>query len=874
MDNQQNIHFEIFPWNKNLQVGIDLIDMQHRQLVNILNRLADHVAERSSLIELESIFNELVSYTEYHFNAEEEIWRANFPSGDEWLQSHEGTHLDFINQIIMLKEGCASKHLDEAIGSILGFLTNWLGYHILDTDRRMALAVCSLQAGSALSEAKNFANEQMSGATKVLIDTVLAMYDSLSSRTLELLRERSARKQAEEALLASEERWKFILDGAGEGVWDWDIQKKEIQQSSECLALLSFICSENVPESSPNIHPDDLLRFMENLQSHLDGNTETFVNKHRVVHANGQWTWVLTRGKVTNRDAHGQPLRMIGTHTDVTEREMASMVFNNTSEGMLVTDANSRIIAINPAYTVITGYTPEETLGKEPSIMSSGLQSSDFYQSMWEQIASKGKWAGELWNKRRSGEIYPQQLTINTVYNTDGTPNYHIGLFTDLTKQKAAEEQVWRQANFDSLTGLPTRQMLLDRLRLETGRASREGDLVAFLIIDIDNFKDINTADGYATGDMVIKEAAELLSQCVRSSDTVARVGGDEFAVILCGISEHAAIEMVAKKILGTISNAFSFLKNSSYLSASIGITVFPEDSADPELLLRHAEQAMYSAKNQGRNRFCYFTKFMQEAVQIRTTFTAQLREGLQKQQFHLHYQPIVNLRDGVISKAEALVRWNHPEIGSIGPATFIPIAEETGFIIELGNWIFLEATNQVLAWRNSFNPDFQISINKSPLQFRDDIDETHHQAWLKYLESCGLPGNSIVIEITESLLMGSSPSILRQLMDYRDQGVKVSLDDFGTGYSSLSYLSKFQIDYIKIDRSFINNLEKGSYHLALCEGIIAMAHKLGLKVVAEGIETEMQRDLLIKAECDYGQGYLFSKPVSPEEFERLFSPD
>ncbi len=443
-----------------------------------------------------------------------------------------------------------------------------------------------------------------------------------------------------------------------------------------------------------------------------------------------------------------------------------------------------------------------------------------------------------------------------------------MGLTEDITSKKESEMLAWRHANFDSLTGLPNRCMFTEHLTQEIKKTSRSPRSLVLLVIDIDRFKDVNDALGHGAGDILLKDAAQRLKGCVRDMDMVARLGGDEFALVLSEVDDPGSIERIAENILQKFSEPFRLQSQLIYASASIGITLYPEDAEDMETLLKNADQAMYAAKEEGRSRYNYFTPFMQKAAQIRMQIANDLRVALNNDEFQLHYQPIVDLKTGLIVKAEALIRWRHPEHGLISPAAFIPIAEENRMIIDIGNWVFHEAALQVKQWRESYSEDFQVSVNKSPIQFHN---ENHiHAPWLSHLEELGLPGQSITVEITESLLLDISSTVTEQLLNFRDAGIQVSLDDFGTGYSSLSYLKKFDIDYLKIDQSFVRNLEADSDDMVLCEAIIVMAHKLGIKVIAEGIETSEQCRLLAAVGCDYGQGYSFSPPVVSEKFETL----
>lgn len=548
--------------------------------------------------------------------------------------------------------------------------------------------------------------------------------------------------------------------------------------------------------------------------------------------------------------------------------QMAASIYENSSEGMMITDADNLIMAINPAFTRITGYAMEDVIGKNPSILKSGRHDMDFYQTMWSEIIGSGKWIGEIWDRRKSGEIYPKWLTINTVLKNDGKVHHRIALFTDISQKKESEELIWQQANFDHLTGLPNWRMFHDRLEQEIKKSRRVDLPLAVVFLDLDHFKEVNDTLGHAQGDLLLQEAAQRLSSCVRESDTVARLGGDEFVLLLSELSDQDSIERVNECILNKLSAPFQLGNELVYVSVSIGVTIYPSDATEIEALLRNADQAMYAAKNSGRNRSCYYTQAMQLVAQNRMSLSNDLHNALAHEQFRLVYQPIVELETGSIHKAEALIRWQHPKRGLVSPADFIPIAEQSGLIIQIGDWVFRQAANQVKLWQGTYGKDIQISINKSPVQFKSDSN--FHLAWFEHLKELGLSGNSIAIEITESLLMDASDIIVNKLMAFGNIGMQVALDDFGTGYSSLSYLKKFDIDYIKIDQSFVRNLAIDSSDLALCEAMIMMAHKLGIKVIAEGVETSEQRDLLRTAGCDYGQGYLFARPLSAEDFESL----
>jgi len=559
----------------------------------------------------------------------------------------------------------------------------------------------------------------------------------------------------EASLHVSEDRWKFALEGAGDGVWDWNLVTDEVFRSVRWKKIYGYTDNELEETATAGrrlVHEDDAAHQLADTQAYLKGERDIYVSEFRLKCKDGSWKWTLSRGMVISYAADGKPLRMIGTHTDITER-------------------------------------------------------------------------------------------------------------------KKAEAQVIRLAHYDQVTNLPNRTLFLDRFQHEIKKIQRNNQFVTLMYLDLDRFKEINDTLGHDMGDLLLKEVAERLVNCVREDDTVARMGGDEFTVILNNLNNQISTERIAQNILDKFTEPFHLGGEVVYITTSIGISVYPVDGTEVDVLLKNADQAMYAAKEQGRNRYHYFTSSMQDAALIRMHLSNDLRGAVAAEQFRLYYQPIVNLASGEIHKAEALIRWQHPLRGLVSPVEFIPIAEDTGMIIEIGDWVFAEAVQQVIKWR-AHQPDFQISVNRSPVQFRANLK--YHLNWVKHLQALGLPGNSICIEITEGLLLDARDAVITQLESYSKVGIQVSIDDFGTGYSSLAYLRKFDIDYVKIDRSFTSNIHPGSSDMVLCEAIIVMAHKLGKKVIAEGIETQQQKDLLIAAGCDFGQGYLFSKPIPADEFEKL----
>ena len=534
-------------------------------------------------------------------------------------------------------------------------------------------------------------------------------------------------------------------------------------------------------------------------------------------------------------------------------------IVHSAEEGIWEIDAAARTSFVNPKMAAMLGYTIEEML-EQPLV---SFMDDEGRAMLERNIARRQQGIAERHEfkfLRKDGSEMWATLATNPIFDADGSYIGALALVSDITERKLSTELIWHQANYDALTALPNRNMFQDRLSQELKKARRDGLFLALLFIDLDQFKEINDRFGHEMGDALLVEAASRIAACVRASDTLARLGGDEFVVILPGLDNVTSAERVAQQIIATLNRPFLLGGASGSVSASIGIALHPSDAGDPEHLLRNADQAMYAAKNGGRNRYSYFTPDMQAAAQLRLRLARDLQMAVANQQFELYYQPIVNLHSGAIERAEALLRWRHPERGLLNPGDFISSAEASGIIFDIGDWVFRSAADQAKRWQQELGQPFQVSVNQSPVQFRSGPQ--FFEQWLHYVDQLQLAPRSIVIEITERLLLDESGPAVERLRQFKSMGLQVALDDFGTGHSVLAHLKKFDIDYLKIDRSFVMDLAGDSGDLALCEGIIVMAHKLGLKVVAEGVETETQLDLLKAAGCDYAQGYVYAHPM------------
>jgi len=546
------------------------------------------------------------------------------------------------------------------------------------------------------------------------------------------------------------------------------------------------------------------------------------------------------------------------------------------AEGILVCDDAGRIVDCNASAERMLGETLAEMRSRGTRPPSWQLFAEDGTPLAYEEFATldvlrAGRAKSNVVTGLLRGDGSMLWLSLNAQPLYGETTAVLSGVVTtldDITEKKESEALIWQHANFDALTGLPNRRMFRDRLEQALKKCRRDSLMLALLFIDLDRFKEVNDAYGHDKGDLLLIEAAQRIRACVRDSDTVARLGGDEFTVILSELDAPDRVELIAQNIIDALSDSFPVGDEQAFVSASIGITLYPEDATEIDELLRHADQALYVAKGAGRNRFGYFTPALQVAAQARMRLMNDLRQALELGQLSLHFQPMVHLSTGEIHKAEALVRWLHPQRGVINPSEFIPAAEAGGLIIELGDWVLREAAHWLKRWRKGRHAELQVSVNQSPLEFHGDRHGNSN--WMRTLRELELPGRALVVEITEGLLLDASAAVNDKLLRLREAGIEVAVDDFGIGYSSLAYLKKFDVDYLKIDQSFVRNLAPGSSDMALSEAIIVMAHKLGLAVIAEGVETAAQRDLLRAAGCDYGQGFLFAAPMPPEEFERF----
>jgi diguanylate cyclase (GGDEF)-like protein/PAS domain S-box-containing protein len=663
------------------------------------------------------------------------------------------------------------------------------------------------------------------------------------------------------------------------GSWELDLVSGGLRWSDEIYRIFDLDPAKFLPtyENFLNvIHPDDRDKVNQAYTQSLE-DRQPYDVTHRLLLADGRIKWV--REHCSNEfDTSGKPLRSVGAVQDITEQHLAEEQLRiaaaafETHEAILITDANSNIIRVNQAFQDITGYTSEEVLGKNPRILSSGRQDKEFYTAMWQQLMNTGSWSGEMWDRRKSGQIYPKWVTITAVKDEQGQTTEYVAIFSDITARKQAEEEIHNLAFYDALTKLPNRRLLLDRFRLALSVSARSKHYGAVLFLDMDRFKTLNDTLGHDYGDLLLIEVAERIQSCVREVDTVARLGGDEFVVLLEEVDADAEqasqkTALIAEKIRASLAAPYQLKAYEHHSSPSIGVSLYRGNTESVDALLKFADMAMYEAKESGRNAVRFFDPAMQLAVETRASLEADLRHAVPYEQLRLYYQIQLDSDHRPLG-AEALVRWIHPERGMVSPAQFIPIAEESSLILDVGHWVLETACRQLAAWgKREQTQHLELAVNVSAQQFRKHDFVENVAAVIRAQQ---VNPTCLKLELTESVVLTDVADIVAKMHALKALGIKLSLDDFGTGYSSLSYLKLLPLDQLKIDQSFVRDIATDPNDAVMVKTIINLAQNFRLNVIAEGVETEAQLDFLKQNGCMAYQGYLFSKPVPIEEFEVL----
>ena len=682
----------------------------------------------------------------------------------------------------------------------------------------------------------------------------------------------TAIQQRETQLLQSENKYRNLVDNLPQSIFFKDRNYVYISCNRRFAEVLGLTPQEIVGKSDFDLYSTSYANKyrLDDERIMNSGIMEELEESYEVDNSHG----VIQTVKTPIRASDGQVIGILGIFWDITEKKQAekqllqsAAVFESTADGVIVADADSKIIAVNKAFSEISGYSEAEAVGQRPSFRRSERQDKHFYRAMWDAIRRDGRWQGEIWNRRKSGEVYPEWMTISIVRDDEGNIGNYVAVFSDITNIKRSQMQLDHMAHHDPLTDLPNRTLLDDRLSQLINRARRHNSNIGVLFIDLDRFKNVNDTLGHPTGDILLQDVARRLQGLLRGQDTVARLGGDEFIILIEDMGKPEVAEAVAAKVIDTLSRPFTVQSQELYIGASIGISIFPDDGDDAATLIKHADAAMYRAKEQGRNTYQFYTRELTRSAMERLELESALRRALDRNQLELYYQPQVNLSSGAIIGAEALLRWHHPDLGMVPPDKFIPLAEESGLITGIGEWVLASACRQASEWMGRCDCFHRIAVNLSGVQVQrgDIVDKVR-----RILNQTGLPAHMLELEITESVLMQYPEIAAQTLGGLREIGIELAIDDFGTGYSSLSYLKRFPIQILKIDRSFVMDVPHDANDTAITRAVIALGKSLQLKLIAEGVETEEQERFLTREGCDIGQGYYYSRPLPAAEFAAL----
>lgn len=677
------------------------------------------------------------------------------------------------------------------------------------------------------------------------------------------------------ALRASEERLSLALSATEDGLWDWDLRRQSVYYSPGYHALLGMKdgeLSNDRDQWLQLLHPEDRPVYQRALDELMQASEDTaYENSYRLRHRDGSYRWVLSRGRL-QLDAQGRPERFIGTVKDITQRRadadslrQAAAVFESTQEGVLVTDAQQTIVHINPAFSRITGYSEAEILGKHPTLLKSGRHDAAFYQHLWHTLQTQGIWSGEVWNRRKDGEIYPQWQCIRAIRGDHGLLSHYVAVFSDISVLKHSQQELDHLAHHDALSNLPNRLLFSERVEHALQRAQRDDDRGAVLVVDLDHFKHINESLGHNVGDLLLKATGERLAGRLGSGSTLARLGGDEFAVLSedCTQAEQAA--HLAQSLIDCLNAPFLLDGQELFISASVGICLYPDDAKTVDEVLRNADSALFKAKSSGREGFAFYDQEQTEYARQRVELIAGMRHAIENDELRVHYQPLHSLTDNRLIGVEALVRWQHPQRGLVPPGEFIPIAEDSGMISAIDAWVLEQACRQMVAWRSDGRHLQFVAVNISSRLFsRGELDQRVAQV----LASTGLPAGCLELEVTESAVMDDPDQAQALLERLRGLGVRLAIDDFGTGYSSLARLKRLPVHKLKLDQSFVAGLPHDKDDLAITRAVIALAHSMEMKVLAEGVERAEQLEHLRQLGCDYVQGYFIGRPVAAQDLQ------
>ncbi len=690
------------------------------------------------------------------------------------------------------------------------------------------------------------------------------------SFALTLFAREEERRAMENALRESESRFRELYEKAPLAYQSLDIEGNILEVNDAWLNLLGFAREEVIGRFIGDFMTDVSIKTLQNEFPKFQQRGKVDGPLFHFLHRDGTRRLLMVNGQIA-RDREGNFQRTHCIMTDLTERlqsaeqlRLAAAVFEQSAEGIVILDATHIVLMVNQAYTKMTGYSAAELIGKPPPVMDPGCNDASFIRAMWETVEAHGSWQGELWNRRKDGDLYPELASVSRVHDEEGKVSHYIAIVTDISAHKANEAHIHRLAHFDALTGLPNRSLLADRVGQSLSRVERNAESLALIFMDIDRFKNVNDSLGHRIGDELLIQVAGRLRHVLREEDTVSRLGGDEFILVLPSASAEGAAH-VAEKVLKSLSAPYQIEHHELNVTASLGIAMYPNDGHTYDALSMCADAAMYRAKQGGRNTFRFFTREMQERSDRTLQLENALRRALDMDQLELHYQPQISLADGRVIGVEALLRWRHPELGNVSPADFVPIAEESGLILPIGEWVLRMAIRQMQLWQEAGLPTMVMAVNLSAVQFRQSrLPELVSQT----LEEFKLPPECLELELTEGVAMDNPLGAIAVMNDLHERGVHMSIDDFGTGYSSLSYLKRFKVYKLKIDQSFVRDISTDPEDAAIVEAIIGLSRSLGLKTIAEGVETAEQLAFLRERGCDEAQGYQIGRPMLAEDFE------
>lgn len=686
-----------------------------------------------------------------------------------------------------------------------------------------------------------------------------------------------AREQSDAQI--SLDRAKLSLEAAQEALWDWSLnENQDVFFSSAYCANLGYSQEEfgsNQQAWQSRLLPEERERIYRNVMRFLAEGEGHYDSTYRMLHKDHSTRWIRSRGRLV-KNAQGKPIRFIGIAQDITAQrgaeerlKQANAVFESTHEGVLITDHTNTIVHINPAFSHITGYSAEEVIGQTPRMFKSGRHSPEFYQTLWTTLEATNEWSGEIWNRRKSGEVLPQYQTIRLIRDENGFVSHNVAIFSDISVLKDSQSELNYLSHYDPLTGLANRSQLYERLKtvLQTS-IERQKDSTVFLI-DLDHFKNINESLGHSLGDQLLQAIAQRIGKNIDSKCTLARIGGDEFVVICSIISAPAEAALMAQKIIQASKEPFTLNNDQVFISISIGICLFPRSGNSVEEIMRNADSALSKAKASGRDTFAFYSSELTEQAFQRFRLACELRHALESDGLQVYYQPIYALDQQKLVGCEALVRWNHPERGLVPPNDFIPIAEENGLISSIDEWVLRHACQQMRQWQDDGLKLEFVAVN---LSSRSLSNQALPEIVTQSLQDANISPQLLELEVTESAVMEDPSSADAVLKELRQLGVRLAIDDFGTGYSSLSRLKSLPVHKLKIDQSFISNLPAGAEDIAIVRAILALGNSLGLEVQAEGIETAEQVHFLQQQNCPLGQGYWFGRPVPADAFRKLLA--